>query len=172
VTTYAPQDLALVDIPVTKPPAGTKVEAATLPEELSNFTAVQGLSADQQNCINGAMKQAVDADATVSKTPGKVASVGSKAVAICDGGPAFTDQLVDGLAQGATNGSFKLTPEQATCLKQAFTADKDATAKVIGNSMIVGQTAAQDMTPLKNALATLDSKCGVKISDAVTNPTP
>jgi hypothetical protein len=171
VTTYAPQDLALADIPVARPPAGTKVEASALPEELQNFTAVPGLSPDQQGCINGAIKGAVDQDASVSKTPGKVASVGSKAVAVCDGGFAFTDQLVDGLAQGATNGSFTLTPEQSACLKQAFNADKDATAKIIGTTMVM-QPSGGDMSPLKAALAPFDSKCGVKISDALTSPTP
>jgi hypothetical protein len=155
---YKPEDMELVDVPVSKPPADLKVDAAALPTELQGFTTVQGLSEAQQTCINGAMKQAVDADPSLPSTPGKVASLGGGAVAVCDGGAVFTDQILEGLA---TNETVKLTAAQNTCLKQEFATDKEHTAKFISASMTLNPTAIQD------ALAPFETKCGVKISQGI-----
>jgi hypothetical protein len=160
-TTYAPEDLQLVDVPVSKPAPGTKVDAAALPAEVSNFAAVPGISPDQQTCINGAMKQAIDADPTLAKTPGKVASLGGGAVAVCDAGAVFTEPLLQGLATGEAGGKVQLTPQQSTCLKDAFAADKASTGKLISGSMTLNATVIQE------ALAPFEAKCGVKLNDAL-----
>jgi hypothetical protein len=169
-TTWAPQDLALVDVPVAKPaPGAPKVEPTALPEELSNFTSVPGLSPEQQDCLTGAMKSALDADPTLNKTPGKRASLSGTAITVCDGSAVFTDPLVDSLASGQSNPSVTLTPAQATCFKQAFASDKANTAKVIGSSMVMGSTADASVESITSALAPFEAKCGAKISAAFTN---
>jgi len=167
-TTWAPQDLALVDVPVSKPaPNAPKVEPSALPEEVANYTAIPGLSEPQQTCLNGAMKQALDADPSLAKTPGKQASLSSSAITLCDGSFVFTDAVVDGMASGDSNPNVKLTPDQAACFKQAFSSDKQGTAKFIASTMIMGSSPDQNVDGIKQSLAPFEQKCGAKISDAM-----
>jgi hypothetical protein len=167
-TTWAPQDLALVDVAVQKPPPGApKVEPTAIPEELSNFSSVPGLSEQQQDCLNGALKQAVDTDPSLTKTPGKRASLSGTAITVCDGSNVFTDPLVDGLAGGESNSKITLTPQQSQCFKQAFATDKQGTSKVIAASMIIGSSPDMNVDGIKQALAPFEAKCGAKLSDAL-----
>jgi hypothetical protein len=167
-TTWAPQDLALVEVAVAKPaPDAPKVEPTALPEEMANYTAVPGLSEQQQNCLNGAMKQALDADPSLAKTPGKQASLSGTAIALCDGSFVFTDPLVEVMASGDSNPNIKLTPEQATCFKQSFASDKQGTAKVIASTMIMGDSPDLNVEGIKAALAPFEQKCGAKISEGI-----
>jgi hypothetical protein len=159
-TAPAPEDFQLVEVPVNKPAPDVKVDAAAVPQELQMFTTVPGLTPDQQTCINGAIKGTVDADPSVPKTPGKVAYLGGKAVTICDGATVFTDPLIEQLSGGDPETKVKLTPEQATCLRQAFAADKDATAKVISSTISLSTTTITD------ALQPFEAKCNVKLTEA------
>jgi hypothetical protein len=169
-TTWAPQDLVLVPVQVTKPaPGAPKVDPAALPEDLSNFTAVPGLTETSQDCLNGAMKAAVDADPSLAKTPGKRASLSGQAITVCDGSSVFTDPLVDNAAGGGeTSPGVQLTPQQAACYKQAFATDKEGTAKVISQSMLIGMTADMNLEGIKQALAPFEAKCGANLSDSFT----
>ena len=154
-TTYSPEDLKLVDIPVQKPAPGTKVDASQLPPELSNFAQVTGLTPDQQGCVNGAMKQAVDSDPSIPKAPGKTASLGGAAMAVCDVGTVFTDQLLQGLT--GSDSDTKITPAQSNCLKAEFAANPQATGRVISGAMTMNAEVIQQ------TLAPFESKCGVEL---------
>ena len=166
-TTWAPQDLALVDVTVTKPaPGSPKVDPSVLPEEVANFTAIPGLAPEQQDCLNSALKQAIDKDPSMAKTPGKRASLSGTAITVCGGSALFTDPLVDGVTSNESASTVKLTPEQATCYKSAFATDTANTAKVIGASMVMGTTPDVNVNAIKDALAPFDAKCKAKLSDA------
>src|SRR6266545_639229 len=116
-------DMNLVDVPVSKPPANVKVEKAQIPPELAeNFGEVTGLTPDQQTCVNGAIKQAVEKDPSLATTPGKRYSLGGAALAVCDSGSVFTDQLLEGVAGEGSD--VKPTPQQTQCLKDAFKQDQ------------------------------------------------
>lgn len=156
-TTVTPADMKLVDVPVEKPTPGVKVSKDALPAELSNFAEVAGLSPDQQSCVNGAMKQAVDKDPTLTEAPGKVMSLGGKAIAVCDAGDVFTDSLLQSLTGPGAEGAAQVTPEQSACLKEAFKDDADATAKFISGALTMSEQNIRD------GLAPFEAKCGVTL---------
>jgi hypothetical protein len=167
-TTWSKEDLALVEVNLSKPaPNAPKVDPASLPEELATFTAVHGLSEQQQACITGSIKQTLDADPSLKSTPGKQASLSSTAMAQCDGAYVFTDPLVEGVAAGEADPSVKLTAEQTSCFKQAFASDKQATAKVIAQSIVSSHSG--EMDGLQQALAPFEQKCGAKIGNLASS---
>jgi hypothetical protein len=154
-------DMNLVDVPVSKPPANAKVEKAQLPPELAdNFGEVTGLTPEQQTCVNGAIKQAVEKDPTLAGTPGKRYSLGGAALAVCDSGSVFTDQLLEGVA--GEGSETKPTPQQTQCLKDAFKADQASTGKLISGAMTMNAAVIQQ------ALAPFEQKCGIDISKGLT----
>jgi hypothetical protein len=145
-TTYAPQDLELVPVQVAKPAPGTKVDPASLPEDLK-APPIGEITEPQQECINAAMKQALDADPSLGKTPGKRASLTSNAMAACDATAAFTDPIIEQLKSGGNPG-VPVNETQAACLKQAFATDKLNTAKLIGNSLVMVYSPTGDLAGL------------------------
>jgi hypothetical protein len=160
--TYSPEDMKLVDVPVSRPAPGVKVDAASLPQDFANYAAAPGLSPEQQDCVNGAIKTAVDQDPSLAKTPGKVASVGGKAVTVCDAATVVTEPMLQGLSSSEGDPqTVKLTEQQSACLKNAFATNKDATWRVVAGMMSLNVEA------LKESFVPFDSTCGVKLSDAV-----
>jgi hypothetical protein len=151
------EELALVEVEMTKPEPGATVDPTSLPEEVARAAMVPNITEEQQNCVAAAIKQALEKDPTLSETPGKAASVSGKALTVCDASSLITDPLVDGLNAGEADTEYKITDAEATCLKDAFAADPDATSTAVSAMMAGKPDTVQD------ALAPFEERCDVNL---------
>jgi hypothetical protein len=150
-----PQDTKLVDVPVTRPASPKPVDASSLPATARAVADMPALSADEKACANYAIKTTLDADPSIEKTNGKMASLLGNAVVACVA-PSTLATIVGGGVDSA--GDTPLPPEQRSCLERAVAEDAKATAQFLGAVLTT------DVATIMSSWQTFSRRCGVDVS--------
>ncbi len=142
---------------VTKPSKVEKVDKAKLPTKAQSADKLQGLSGEEQDCIDYVVYETVTGDPTLAESDLSLAGVVGGSIVAC----VPQEKIAVGLTADIKSSPVGagLTEEQEACLTTSFAKTSSDTL-----ATIIGALAINEPTILTQAATELDSLCGTKLA--------